>query len=289
VKRETAALTAAALAGFAANSLLCRVALRSGSIDAASFTAIRLVSGAIVLGALSRASGPSRTHSGGWASAAALFVYALAFSYAYLQVSAGVGALLLFGAVQITMIGWGVARGERPTLVQWAGLALAVSGLVVLTLPGIHASPPLGMGLMAIAGVAWGVYSLRGRGAASPLLTTAVNFARTVPMMGIALAVSLALSPARAGLHGVLLAIGSGAVASGIGYALWYRALPGLSAAQAASLQLLVPVLAAGAAVPVLGEALSLRLLVASSLVLGGIGLSIFSRATSTAAAPPTR
>jgi drug/metabolite transporter (DMT)-like permease len=278
MKRETAALTAAALTGFAANSLLCRIALRSGSIDAASFTAVRLASGAVVLSVLARATGGNRQHSGSWTSAAALFVYALAFSFSYLQVSAGVGALLLFGAVQFTMIGWGIARGERPGLAQWTGIALAVGGLVVLTSPGVHASPALGMALMATAGVAWGVYSLRGRGSARPLETTAANFQRTLPMVAIALAVSLAVAPAHATTEGVLLAVGSGSIASGIGYALWYRALPGLSATQAASLQLLVPLLAAAGAVPVLNESVSLRLAAAAALILGGIGLSITTR-----------
>ncbi len=276
MKRDTAALTAVALLGFAANSLLCRIALKSGAIDWASFMTVRLASGALVLALLARAAGGPRKHSGSWVSAGALFIYALGFSLAYLRVSTGAGALLLFGAVQVTMIGWGVVRGERPSLVQWIGIALAIGGLVVLMLPSLrHTSPALGMGSMAAAGVAWGVYSLRGRGAVQPLETTAANFLRTLPMAGVALALSLAVAPAHLSLEGVLLALGSGGIASGIGYALWYRALPGLTAAQAASLQLLVPVLAAVGAIPVLSEPVSLRLLAASALVLGGIGLSI--------------
>ncbi len=277
--QKTAALTAAALVGFAANSLLCRLALKAGAIDAASFTAIRLGAGAVVLTLVARVLGRWSEHSGSWVSAAALFMYAIAFSLSYRMIGATVGPLVLFGAVQITMIGWGIVRGERPSRVQWAGIALAVCGLVVLTLPGLTASPALGMGLMAAAGIAWGIYSLRGRASAHPLTTTAANFLRTLPMVAPTLALSLAAAPAHLTIKGVLLAASSGVIASGLGYALWYRALPGLTATQAASVQLLVPILAASAAVPILSEAVTLRLVVSAALVLGGIGLSIWTRA----------
>jgi drug/metabolite transporter (DMT)-like permease len=279
---RTAALTAAALAGFAANSILCRMALQPRLVDAASFTSIRLVSGAVVLWALYRltARAPRPARSGGsWASAAALFAYAAAFSFAYVTIGAAVGALLLFGAVQATMLAWAIRSGERLQPMQWLGLAVAMGGLVALVLPGLSAPDPVGAGLMLLAGVAWGAYSLHARGVSDPLGATASNFARTVP---VTLALSLvAAAAAHVTARGAALAILSGALASGVGYTLWYAALRGLTASRAAVLQLLVPVLAAGAAVVLLDERLTPRLLLATAAIVGGV-----ARATARSAAP---
>lgn len=275
---RTSLATAAALFGFAANSLLCRMALGAQSIDAWSFTSVRLVSGALMLFLLARATSSSRSgpSGGSWASAAALFTYAAAFSLAYLRLSTGVGALLLFAAVQTTMIGWGLLRGERPTPVEWVGLVIAFGGLVLLTLPGAVAPDPVGLGLMVLAGMAWGVYSLRGRGSRFPLAATADNFARSVPMALAGLA--LAWSSTHLSVRGVVLAASSGAIASGLGYSLWYLALPGLSATRAAVVQLTVPVLAALAGVWLLGERVSLRLAVAGAMILGGVAIAVVLR-----------
>lgn len=277
---RVAALTAAALTGFAANSLLCRMALRPGLIDAATFTGVRLVSGALVLVVLARVSvrasgrmaAPRR--GGSWTSAAALFAYAAAFSYAYLRISAGVGALLLFGAVQITMLAAALRAGERPRGPEAIGWVIAAVGLVILLSPGITAPDPRGAVLMIAAGVAWGIYSLRGRSAASPLLATADNFARSV-LLAVALAVLAALSASpHATARGAALAVLSGAIASGVGYSLWYAALPTLGAARAAVVQLLVPVLVAAAGVALLGEPVTRRLVLSAIAVLGGVALA---------------
>lgn len=280
-----AALTALALVAFAGNSLLCRVALKSTGIDAASFTSVRLASGALVLALLvlwrarGRAGGalPTRPwHAGDWISAGALFVYAAGFSFAYISLSAATGALLLFGIVQTTMIGWGLWRGERLQPLQWLGLAGASAGLVWLLLPGL-ATPSLAAGaLMASAGVAWAVYTLRGRGAGDATAVTAGNFLRAAPL---ALGVSAMLwSQARWDLPGLLLALASGALASGLGYAVWYTALRGLTATRAAILQLTVPALATAGGVVLLGEPLTPHLLGASVAVLGGVALVIAAR-----------
>lgn len=274
----TALLTAAALTGFAANSLLCRLALGVRAIDAASFTTVRLASGALALGLLVRvADAPVEARrSGSWAAAAALFAYAAAFSIAYLHLGAGVGALLLFGGVQATMIGWGLRSGERPSAVEWAGLLVALAGLVALTLPGLSAPDPAAAGLMILAGVAWGVYSLLGRVSRHPLATTADNFLRTLPL---AAAASIAAGPAaHLSWRGVALAVASGALASGVGYSLWYAALSGLTATRAAVAQLAVPVLTAGGAVVLLGEALTLRLCLSGAAILAGVGVALLGR-----------
>lgn len=267
-----AALVAQALAAFAGNSLLARVALRDGGMDAASFTAIRLVSGALVLWALvSLRRAPAARGSGDWISALALFAYAALFSLAYVQLEAGAGALLLFGAVQATMIGRGLAAGERLARWQWLGLLVALAGLVGLLLPGLSAPPPLPSLLMLGAGVAWGAYSLRGRGALDPLRTTAGNFLRTLPMAALFL---LALLPQlQVDTPGLLAALASGALASGVGYAIWYTALPSLRRASAATLQLAVPLIVAVAGVLWLGEPATLRLLLAGAAILGGVAL----------------
>lgn len=273
-------LTALTLVAFAANSLLCRKAL-GGLVDPASFTAIRLVSGALALWpiawTLTRRDGTRRS-SGSWTSAFALFAYAAGFSLAYVSLSAGVGALLLFGAVQVTMLGAALASGERLGLAQWVGSVVSVGGLLYLVFPGISAPNPVGALLMCAAGVAWGVYSIRGRGAAAPVLMTAGNFARAAPMALVASLVALAwlqLTPA-----GALLALVSGVVTSGLGYVLWYAALRGLTTTQASLVQLLVPVIAAFGGVAFLSERVTARLLLASALILGGVALAVLTKRT---------
>lgn len=271
-----AALVALALLAFAGNSLLARVALREGGMDPASFTGLRLAAGALTLWLLAR---PRRqlAHAASWPSALALFTYAALFSLAYVRLEAGAGALLLFSAVQATMIGHGLARGERLGPWQWLGLALALAGLAGLLLPGLSAPPLLPALLMIGAGVAWGAYSLRGRGAGDALLTTAGNFMRSLPL---ALAFVLAMLPQlRVDTPGLLAALASGALASGVGYAIWYTALPMLRAASAATLQLCVPLMVALAGVAWLGEPATLRLALAAAGIVGGTFLVIRSRA----------
>jgi drug/metabolite transporter (DMT)-like permease len=260
-------LTALAMAAFAGNSLLCRQALQHTAIDPASFTAVRLVSGAAVLWALVHWRG--QRSAGDWASATALFVYAAAFSFAYLSLSAGTGALLLFGAVQATMLGWGLWRGQRLGLGQVAGLVLAMGGLTALLLPGVSAPPVTGALLMLTAGAAWGVYSLRGRGAGEPTAVTAGNFLRAG---ALALVLGLAGLPwARIDPMGVVWALCSGALTSGLGYAVWYAALKGLHPTSGASVQLSVPVLTALGGAALLSEPVTLRLALCSLAILGGI------------------
>jgi len=264
-------LTLLAMLAFAGNSLLCRAALAAGRIDAASFTSIRVVSGALALWLIVRLQAGGAAKAGSWPSAFALFAYAAAFSFAYLTLTTATGALLLFGAVQATMIGWGFWRGERLSGWQLLGVATALGGLVGLLLPGISAPPLQGAALMLLAGIAWGIYSLRGKGAGDPLQATAGNFLRAVPFAAV---LSLAMLPWLAlDAAGAALAVASGAVTSGIGYAIWYSALRGLKAASAATVQLSVPPLAALGGVVLLGEPLTLRLLLASVAILGGIAL----------------
>src|SRR5689334_21820401 len=255
-----------ALCGFAANSLLCRAALRGEAIDAWSFTAVRLASGALVLGLLART-----WREGSWVSALALVAYAGLFSLAYLLIPAGVGALVLFSAVQATMIGGSLAAGRKPRAIEWCGIALALCGLGYLTLPGAGAPDARGLGLMACAGIAWGVYSLRGRSSTKPLGATSGNFAR-----GALLVLPFAaFSSFHASGRGLALACASGALASGLGYSLWYAALPGMSATRAALVQLSVPLLTAVAAVVLLREQPNERLLVSGLAILGGIALAV--------------
>jgi drug/metabolite transporter (DMT)-like permease len=269
-------LTALAMIAFAGNSLFCRFALRQTTIDATSFTLIRIVSGAVCLWIIVMLrKGPSG-RAGSWWSGLALFGYAALFSFAYLRLTAGTGALLLFGAVQATMILWALRKGERLRLGQIAGLLLALTGLVTLVFPGLSA-PPLGAALLMLgAGIAWGIYSLRGKGAGNPLRATAGNFLRAAPMA--ALLSLVMLGSANFARAGVGYAIASGALASGIGYAIWYTALPGLKATGAATVQLSVPVLAAAGGIAFLGEQLTLRFVLASAAVLGGIALVIVER-----------
>jgi drug/metabolite transporter (DMT)-like permease len=278
---KTIVLTTAALVGFASNSLLCRAALSDGAIDAASFTLVRLASGAVVLAVLARswrraADGAS---DGSWTAAAALFGYAIAFSLAYLRLDAGAGALILFGCVQLTMFAWGLRRGERLRPVQWIGFFAAVGGLVALNLPGLKAPDPIGALLMASAGVAWGVYSLLGRGCQRPLAATASNFARGVPFALAAAGAAMTFSRPHAELRGLVLAATSGALASGVGYSLWYAALRELSATRAAIVQLSVPVLTASGAALVLGEPPSARTVGAGATILAGVALALAFRA----------
>lgn len=285
-------LVSVAMLAFAGNSLLCRLALKHTDIDAATFTTLRLISGACMLwlvvqwqrrnNAVARTAEPSEPSlAGNWPSALALFVYAAGFSFAYISMSAATGALLLFGAVQVTMIGYGIYRGERLQAMQVLGFALALSGLVVLMLPGLETpSFPASLSMLG-AGVAWGVYSLRGKatqkfGAGNPTAVTAGNFIRAVPM-------TLALSLLMIGrlsldLNGILFAMASGALASGVGYAIWYQALPALASTHAATVQLSVPVIAALGGVVFIGEALTLPMVLASGAILGGIALVILKK-----------
>jgi drug/metabolite transporter (DMT)-like permease len=270
------ALTSLATIAFAGNSLLCRAALKHTSIDAASFTTIRLISGAVILWLAARMRRGTHTGGGNWLSGFALFAYAAGFSFAYVSLPAATGALLLFGAVQATMIGHGIWAGERLLRLQLAGLLLAFGGLVGLLLPGLSAPPLYGSVLMLGAGVTWGVYSLRGKGAGDPIRVTAGNFLRAVP---IAAALSVVmLDGASLDNGGFWYAVASGAIASGIGYAIWYTALPALKATHAAKVQLSVPVIAALGGVVFLGEPLTLRLVLAAAAILGGIVVVIIEK-----------
>jgi drug/metabolite transporter (DMT)-like permease len=270
----TALLTAITMIAFAANSLLCRGALAPDAIDPYSFTAIRIGSGALVLFALvavrTRVEGGQ--DEGSWGSAAALLGYALAFSLAYVTLDAGTGALILFGAVQVTMLVGGLIRGERPPALAWIGLLLAAGGLIYLVFPGITAPDLAGAAFMSISGISWGLYSLRGRGSSYPLIATSRNFRFAVPLALVAALFGWGayhFEPA-----GVALAVTSGALASGLGYALWYRSLKGLTDTTAAIVQLSVPVIAAVGGIMFLGEEATLRLAVSSALILGGIALT---------------
>lgn len=274
--------TVLAMLAFAGNSLLCRMALKNTAIDAASFTTMRLISAAAMLWVLMRIFTKSKPILGNWISALALFIYAAGFSFAYINLTAATGALLLFGSVQISMIGVGIWKGERFSTLQIIGLALAIAGLVVLVLPGLAAPPLLNAVLMIAAGIAWGAYSLRGRGAGDATSVTTGNFMRTVPFT---LVLSfLMISHNNLDQAGIYLAIASGAITSGIGYAIWYRALPGLKATQAATVQLSVPVIAALGGVMLLGESLSLRLGLASIAIIAGIALVIYEKSQTAAA-----
>jgi drug/metabolite transporter (DMT)-like permease len=273
---RTALFTIAALICFAANSLLTRGALGHALLDAPTFTIIRLATGAAMLAVLLRARGTPPVQRGTWTSAVALAGYAVAFTLAYTRIGAGVGALLLFGAVQVTMIATGLARGERPLIRDWVGLLLAASGLAWLTLPGASAPDLTGAALMVIAGASWGAYSIVGRGSRDPLAATAGNFWRAT-ILGIAALAPVALfSNAHAiTWGGVLLAAASGAIASGVGYTFWYSALTRLTAWRAALVQLTVPVMTALAAIVILAEPFTNRLLVATALVSSGVALTL--------------
>ena len=270
------------MAFFAANSVLARLALRAEEIDAGSFTAVRILSGALVLALLIGARG-TRTFAsikqhGSWYASLALFAYATAFSYAYLSLDAGAGALILFALVQATMIGTGMVRGERPGWPEWSGLILAMGGLACLVSPGLDAQPVQGAILMSVSGIAWGAYSLAGREASSAMIATAGNFVRAVPMAIVVLLVVWSTGRAQTSLTGLGLAIASGGISSGLGYTIWYMALAGLSATRAAIVQLTVPLIAAGGGVVFIGEAMSWRLAIAAIAILGGVTLALLGK-----------
>jgi len=292
-------LTSLAMIAFASNSLLCRLALKHTTIDAATFTFIRILSGAVALWLLleirtrlrferaasllfeGASSSPGVTRrsslkSGNWPSALALFVYAAAFSFAYVDLSVGTGALLLFGAVQASMILWGFSKGERLDAIQVVGFVAAVIGLVVLVFPGLSAPPLIGSILMLVAGVAWGIYSLRGKGVQNPASVTAGNFVRAVPFSAVVWIIFVPWTHVDSA--GVSYAVISGAIASGLGYVIWYSVVPSLKATSAATVQLSVPVLAAAAGILLLGEPLTLRYLLASVAILGGIALVVLEK-----------
>ena len=269
-------LTALAMLAFAANSIFCRMALGEATIDAASFSSIRLLSGALTLGAILfyRQRGFARG-SVNILSTLMLFVYAICFSFSYIRLATGSGALILFGTVQLTMILYGLYKGERPGKLAWLGIAAAFSGMVYLLMPSVTAPPLFSSLLMVIAGLAWGGYTLRGKGSRQPLANTAWNFIGTLPL--VLLTEIFFFSQSRLSTEGITLAILSGSLASGIGYAIWYRALPQLSPTHAATVQLSVPVIAAFGGVALMAEPISLRMIISGIVVLGGIYLTIRS------------
>jgi drug/metabolite transporter (DMT)-like permease len=268
--------TSFALAAFALNSILCRLALRSDEVDAGSFTLIRIGSGALALYLISAAVNRKEVKRGNWISAFFLFAYAFCFSIAYIHLTAGTGALILFGCVQATMIFSALAAGERPGLLEWMGLAAALGGLLYLALPGLTSPPFISSAQMALAGIAWGIYTLRGRKSKNPLAETAGNFFRAAPMA--ALGALPFISGGHVSSTGFLLAVLSGAGASGMGYAIWYAALKYHTAARAAILQLAVPMLAAAVGIAFMGETLTMQMVWSSALILGGIAIAVFGR-----------
>jgi len=276
MKTRVFVLTLLTMIAFASNSLLCRAALRDTRIDAASFTFIRIFSGALTLWLIMKLRRSTSPGEGNWISAFALFFYAAAFSFAYKGIPAGTGALLLFGAVQATMILWGFWKGERLRAIQTAGLIVAIAGLMVLVFPALFAPPLVGSTLMLIAGVAWGVYSLRGKSAGDAIAATAGNFLRAVPFAAVVSI--LMLREMHLDSLGMTYAIISGAITSGLGYVIWYTVLPDLNAASAATVQLSVPVLAATGGILLLGEPITLRYVIASIAVLGGIFLVVIEK-----------
>ncbi|RIJ14773.1 DMT family transporter [Henriciella mobilis] len=270
-------VTALAMTAFAANSVLARLAMATGEAGPWTFTLIRIVSGAVVLGLI--ASPVRAIRSGSWASGAALFVYAAAFSIAYLTLATGTGALILFALVQITMIGWALVSGERLSAARWAGFMLAITGLVWLLLPGLEAPPLEGAALMAAAGVAWGIYSLRGRGQGQPTAQTAGNFLRAgVIVLALSLPAFMLAGEATPSWAGIGYALASGAITSGLGYAIWYAALRELTASLAGIAQLSVPAIAAAGGMVFLAEPLTIRFAIATALILGGVGIASLSR-----------
>lgn len=269
-------LTLLAIVAFAANSVLARLALASGTTDAGLYTGVRLASGALVLVGLvlvRRRGLRSVLGAGSWVGTGGLCAYALAFSYAYTALSAGTGALILFASVQFTMLGWSVVRGELPGRLEWLGIGIALAAFGFLVSPGLSSPDPLAALLMSGAGISWAIYSLIGRGSSSPLLDTAGNFLRSAPLA--LLLIGFGLARPLVDISGLLWAVLSGAVASGLGYAIWYAALPGLQRKQAAIVQLSVPALAALGGVAVLGETLTGRLLTCSLIILSGVLLAI--------------
>ncbi|WP_423067282.1 DMT family transporter [Devosia sp. CN2-171] len=272
---KIALLTAVAMVAFAANSVLTRLAFATAGAEPLSYTAIRLASGAVVLFLLLslRQGQPMRTVGGSWRAAAALFGYAIAFSVAYILLGAGTGALILFASVQIGILGWAILKGDRPGPLEWLGLGTALAAFAWLVSPGLVAPHPLGTILMIFAGLCWAAYTLLGRGSKSPLVDTAGNFVRTIPAAALLLLAATFGQPIEFGA--AVYAVTSGAVASGLGYAIWYAALPGLPRTTAAIVQLTVPAIAALGGVLFIGEALTTRLIVASLGILGGVALAL--------------
>lgn len=279
--QSTALLALVTMCAFASNSVLCRLALLPGLLDPGSFTVVRLASGALLLIVLLRVRGSRGWKSPHWGGALALAGYAGPFSYAYVTIPVGVGALVLFAAVQITMVGWDVARGRRVTGHEWSGLTLALAGLAALTLPGAASADPLGAALMGLAGISWGIYSIIGKGSADPLANTGSNFLFAIPFVLPLLALP---SSGVVSADGLLLGLASGALASGLGYVLWYTVLPRVSSTQAAILQMMVPVLAALAGAMFLDEIIGLRMILAGTAILSGIFLAVVLPAWRTAA-----
>lgn len=276
MKANTVFLTAVAMVAFAANSVLCRLALGAGLIDAASFATVRTISGAVLLAAILLLRQKTVAARPDWRSVVALYLYMVFFAFAYLSLSAGTGALILFGAVQLTMFTVALRSGEHFPIISWAGLVLAIAGLVYLVSPGLTAPDPLGAALMTIAGISWGAYSLVGRSAKDPVEATAHNFLYAVPLV---VATSLVfIGDFSITATGAAYAVVSGAVASGVGYVIWYAALRGLTGTGAATVQLSVPVIAAIGGVILLSEAVTLRLVVASAATLGGVALVLAQR-----------
>ena len=276
MKANTVLLTVVAMVAFAANSVLCRLALGAGLIDAASFATVRTISGAVLLAAILLLRQKKVAARPDWRSVVALYLYMVFFAFAYLSLSAGTGALILFGAVQLTMFTVALRSGEQFPMISWAGLVLAIAGLVYLVSPGLTAPDPLGAALMTIAGISWGAYSLVGRSAKDPVEATAHNFLYAVPLVvatSLVFIGDLAVTAA-----GAAYAVVSGAVASGVGYVIWYTALRGLTGTGAATVQLSVPVIAAIGGVILLSEAVTLRLVVASAATLGGVALVLAQR-----------
>lgn len=273
---RTLTLTTVAMLAFAANSLLTRQALGEAAIDAASFGALRVVSGAVMLAVILAFRGGGDRAEGGWRAALGLVAYIAGFSFAYLSLAAGTGALILFGTVQLTMFGAALRAGERFGVASWAGLVLALAGLGYLMAPGTDAPDPVGAVLMVGAGIGWGIYSLLGRTATDALAATARNFLLATPIL-VLLAVVLA-GQAHLTMQGMMLAVVSGALASGCGYVVWYAALRGLSAGKAGIVQLTVPVIAALGGAAFLAEPLTQRLVLASLVTLGGVALVLVQR-----------
>jgi len=279
MKANTVFLTAVAMVAFAANSVLCRLALGAGLIDAASFATVRTISGAVLLAAILLLRQKKVAARPDWRSVVALYLYMVFFAFAYLSLSAGTGALILFGAVQLTMFTVALRSGEQFPMISWAGLVLAIAGLVYLVSPGLTAPDPLGAALMTIAGISWGAHSLVGRSAKDPVEATAHNFLYAVPLV---VATSLVfIGDFAITATGAAYAVVSGAVASGVGYVIWYAALRGLTGTGAATVQLSVPVIAAIGGVILLSETVTLRLVVASAATLGGVALVLAQRSRS--------
>ncbi|WP_201629117.1 DMT family transporter [Psychrobacter maritimus] len=290
---KAALYTITALIAFAANSLLCRMALADGAIDAWNFTAIRLLSGAACLGLIMMAQAhylrrtslkqtgnfdPTvLTDKGDWLSAISLVVYALCFSVAYQALDTGTGALILFAVVQLTMIGWGIYNKEPLNRIQWLALLIALIGFIYLMLPSAATPSLSGALMMAISGAAWGIYSIRGKTCVSPLRTTGFNFLRSLVAVPILALIGVSYL-STISMTGVMLAVASGAIASGIGYSMWYVAMPLLKTTQSAVVQLCVPVLAAIMGVVFLSEQLTLEFIIASSVILGAVLVFVLNK-----------